>query len=376
MKSVLLLGAVQALFLSLLLVTKKHKSTPDFLLVALLIFTSLPLFLYYFVFDKIANVVSSSETMPSFMYFVNVPFIMSFSPFVFLYVKSILKPTKNFIFKNLSHFIPVIVFIGLVFLLLDFNNLIDYRFNFFQLSNYWVFLFFTPLTLILAFYYVYSSFKMLSKFNKKIKQNYSYTDEIDLGWLKILLIIFSSAWIFLFASAIIISRANGNIFLVYKIVLFSLTFIVFIIAFFGFKQSSIFINNSIINVDKKNNNKPVIVNFNDDVKKLTNFMTNNKPYLENKLSIKDLSEMLDWQPNYLSKIINEQLEQNFFEFVNKYRVDEFKNQLPKHKNYTILSVAFDSGFNSKSSFNRIFKDFTGLTPSEYKNSVELTTNSN
>ncbi len=71
--------------------------------------------------------------------------------------------------------------------------------------------------------------------------------------------------------------------------------------------------------------------------------------------------------NHLSQVINEQLGMTFFDYVNSYRVEEVKARLssPDVKNFTLLGIAYDSGFNSKSSFNSIFKKFTGLTPSQF-----------
>ena len=73
-------------------------------------------------------------------------------------------------------------------------------------------------------------------------------------------------------------------------------------------------------------------------------MENKKAYLEN-------------------NIINENLYKNFFDFINTYRIEEMKKQLQGESKYTILGIAYESGFNSKSSFNRIFKKYTGQTPS-------------
>ena len=74
----------------------------------------------------------------------------------------------------------------------------------------------------------------------------------------------------------------------------------------------------------------------------------------------------------LSQVINEQLGVNFFNFVNQYRVEEFKERLadPSNRNFSLLGIAFDSGFNSKSTFNRIFRNTTGLTPSRYRESLK------
>ena len=70
----------------------------------------------------------------------------------------------------------------------------------------------------------------------------------------------------------------------------------------------------------------------------------------------------------MAQVVNEQLSQNFLDFVNRYRVDEAKRRLldPSLKHLSILAIAEDVGFNSKSSFNAVFKKNTNLTPSEYR----------
>jgi AraC-like DNA-binding protein len=65
------------------------------------------------------------------------------------------------------------------------------------------------------------------------------------------------------------------------------------------------------------------------------------------------------------------MHQSYYDFINQYRIEEFKNRLadPESERYNLLSIAFDSGFQSKGTFNSIFKKFTGMTPSEYKASL-------
>jgi AraC-like DNA-binding protein len=96
-------------------------------------------------------------------------------------------------------------------------------------------------------------------------------------------------------------------------------------------------------------------------------MIKDKAYRKSDLSIDDLASKLKIHHNYLSQVINEREKKNFYEFVNHFRLEEFKKLLsePKNRNYTLLALAFECGFNSKSSFNRYFKKSTGKTPSEY-----------
>jgi AraC-like DNA-binding protein len=81
-----------------------------------------------------------------------------------------------------------------------------------------------------------------------------------------------------------------------------------------------------------------------------------------------LSDKLGTQAYQVSQAINEGLKKNFYDLVNNYRVQEAKRLLlhPKNVNYTVLSIGFEAGFNSKTTFNTVFKKFTGMTPTEYK----------
>ena len=102
---------------------------------------------------------------------------------------------------------------------------------------------------------------------------------------------------------------------------------------------------------------------------LLKYMEEYKPYLKNNLTIYDLSEEINIPKHYISQVINEKLHKNFYTFINEYKVKEFKKRLldPQNSNFTILSIAFESGFNSKTGFNTIFKKIEKLTPSEYLN---------
>ena len=100
---------------------------------------------------------------------------------------------------------------------------------------------------------------------------------------------------------------------------------------------------------------------------LKNEMEQNLFFLNPELTLNTLSESLDIHPNILSRIINEGTGKNFSDFVNEYRVHTVIERIanPSYKNITLLGIAHESGFNSKTSFYRTFKKFTNKTPSEY-----------
>ncbi|GJM32143.1 MAG: hypothetical protein DHS20C18_11440 [Saprospiraceae bacterium] len=105
--------------------------------------------------------------------------------------------------------------------------------------------------------------------------------------------------------------------------------------------------------------------------RLMAYMQEEKPFLDNQLCLPQLAEELGINTNYLSQVINERHGKNFVEFINEYRVAALKSKLenPDNRQFTILSLAFDCGFNSKTTFNTAFKKITGLTPSQYLKKV-------
>lgn len=96
-------------------------------------------------------------------------------------------------------------------------------------------------------------------------------------------------------------------------------------------------------------------------------MTDEAPYLIPDLSLRSLAALVNMNPNQLSWLLNESLGKNFNEFINHYRVETFKNLAkdPANANITVIGLAYDSGFNSKTVFNTYFKKETGLTPKEF-----------
>jgi len=104
------------------------------------------------------------------------------------------------------------------------------------------------------------------------------------------------------------------------------------------------------------------------VETLGRYMTEKKLYLQEDLTLQDLADELSISPHHLSMILNVHFRQNFYTFVNGYRVEEVKRMLadPANRDRSILSIAYDAGFNSKSTFNTIFRKFTGKTPRQYR----------
>jgi AraC-like DNA-binding protein len=100
---------------------------------------------------------------------------------------------------------------------------------------------------------------------------------------------------------------------------------------------------------------------------IDSYMKRQKPYTNPNLTLAELAARLHLPPHVLSKLLNDEYHKNFFDFINHHRIEELKSRLndPKFRSYTLLSMAYEVGFNSKTAFNRSFKKLTSQTPSEY-----------
>jgi YesN/AraC family two-component response regulator len=118
------------------------------------------------------------------------------------------------------------------------------------------------------------------------------------------------------------------------------------------------------NLQKEKFNEDELENWKAKILKL---MQDEKLYLQPELNLSDIANRLKTNISVLSGVVNNAFGKNFNDFVNEYRVREFQEriQLPENKNITLLGIAFDCGFNSKATFNRSFKKFTGKAPKEF-----------
>lgn len=210
---------------------------------------------------------------------------------------------------------------------------------------------------------------------------FSYDDErVNLNWLRNLIIGMSAIWL-----AVILTFLNIEFVKDSDIIFVTVVIFVISIGYFGVRQGTIFSSVNEIKQDEKTNHEVTKRYSKSGLKKdkatklkeqLIKLMTEEKLYLDESLSLPKLAKKLTIHPNYLSQIINEQFGKNFYDFVNEFRVDEFKRLLikPANRKMTFFALAIDSGFASKASFNKAFKKFTGQTPSEYSNHMQSTVN--
>ena len=186
-----------------------------------------------------------------------------------------------------------------------------------------------------------------------------------LKWLKRLTMVFLGIMIWdilMFALDLILHNWKESIIFSYPTFVMNSAFIYWI-GYMGFTQPKLFFNSFTI---KEGCVDPIELNA--LTEKLHHAIEIKKLYINPSLSLTEFAAVIDVTPKELSKYINEVQQMNFSEFLNYHRVERVKQLLssPDAHKYTLVSLAEESGFSSKSSFNSIFKKSTGMTPSAYK----------
>lgn len=125
--------------------------------------------------------------------------------------------------------------------------------------------------------------------------------------------------------------------------------------------------------EEKSSKEPIVDEreYNEDLLKLKKYMVEKRPFLNSSLTIQDVSNDIEIPVRDLSLLINHQLGQHFYDFVNAYRIESAKDILKdtSKSKITVLEILYEVGFNSKSSFNTAFKKHTGNTPTAYRKSL-------
>lgn len=219
---------------------------------------------------------------------------------------------------------------------------------------------------------------VLMDYQKNLPNHYSYTETINLDWLKWLTITIPVLFILLFSLIRLGSWAwvaANEMFLYVGAVL---AIWGFLIGYFSLRQRMLLLSAADSKIEDKNKDSYLDVPYKksglDAVRveniflALLSHMDSRQAFLREDLSLSQLAEELALNPNQLSQAINQHSGGNFFSFVNAYRVEEVKKKLldPAFSHLSILGIALDSGFRSKSAFNRIFKQQVGMGPSEYQ----------
>jgi len=356
----LFIGASQGFLLSFALFTVKRGNIKANRILSLLLF----LFSLMILFHTLSEFRSSPEPPPEQIRGSEVTFFL-FAPLFYLYCVALTE--KKFQFR-LIHLIHAVPFLLIIILNLTFTTLLDKVNYSIVLHNLipWI------LTIQISIYF-YKMIQILRHHKQRIREVFSTIDKINLDWLSFIILIQAVIWPISFLAEVIGGDSET-----WNYVWLLIAMIMCIMGYKGFKQPEIFSGPLIEDEDaneqkqkKKKYERSALTKEKAEeyFERLTEFMKSEMPYLESNITLPDLSKRLKITTHHLSQIINEKLDLNFYEYINNFRIESAKKMFkdPDSQNLTIAAIAFESGFNSISSFNSVFKKYTGQTPSQYKN---------
>jgi AraC-like DNA-binding protein len=374
MIGLLVIGVFQAVLLVLLLLTKRNKSVADYILAGYLVLSGL---LIFFTYLEIWN--RNNDLQHLWLTNLRTPFILLIGPVLWLYVKSVTEQHFRFKAKYLLTAIPFLLVLGMLTARNYFRPdlAVTAARDVESLSNQFSFIFIMGLIAISNVGYTAWGLVLIGRYKKVLKTYFSSTEKINLDWLRFILI--SALIAYSGISGLYIANAVFNL-MGYQVLQqagYSIAaMLVLVIGFFGLRKGSIFTSSSIdFDLEKAIDNQEPTINLTSEeevfVHRLLEFMKAEKPHLDPDINLALLSGKLKVSSEYLSTILNSRLNKSFFDFINHYRVEEFKRLCkdPGKKNLTLISLAYDSGFNSKATFNRVFKREMNCTPSEYYSTV-------
>ncbi|TBW25891.1 AraC family transcriptional regulator [Gramella sp. KN1008] len=301
--------------------------------------------------------------------------LFGIGPATYFYTRSVTDPNYSFRRVDLIHFLPV---------LLEF---VYYRSQYFQESHEWMlkgeahhsitfYLIVKLLGVISIFVYSGISISILLRFRKWVIQQSSNLDRDGLFWLFGPVLTLSLIWLIWFGLRFTDMFLFNNYYLsdYFYIIFIVIAIISCWLGFQGYIRKPIKIigfSSAEMNMDKVNSSQTfseleVITEKCDEV------MLQNKLYLQPSLTLKQLSEEAGYPAYQVSKAINAVNKMNFNDYVNLFRLEEFKKRMlaDEDRNFTILALALESGFSSKSSFNHVFRKITGETPSAWFKRVQ------
>ena len=362
-----ILGISISFFLELLLLLKKNKSKADKILVA---------WLFLIVIHQVLNYLLLTEAIYAYPYLLAVesPMPVLQGVFLYAYVFTITGNKLKHKATILLHFLTTILTITLLIpFYLESNAHKIYVFQNDGIGYEWFTMFLHVLIPTSGLVYSVWSLILIKKHQEKIVNRFSNTDKKELQWLRYLSLGYVIIWV--------ISIFYGG-----DVIFIAVTVLVMFIGFFGINQLNIFNSSPVIesenleeNLEEINNSKTENnikrysksgLNEETSLKiysELSALMEDKEIYKNDNLTLTELAKTLKIHSNHLSQVINEKEGTNFYNYINSLRIKEFIKiaSLPQNDKFTKIALAYDCGFNTKSTFNKHFKAFTGKTPTEF-----------
>jgi AraC-like DNA-binding protein len=294
----------------------------------------------------------------------------AFPPLCYFYFKSQIDKDFRFSRKDIWHFVPFIIYViyhVTVFSLgQEMVKTVEKNFH----GPFYIPVIETIIEIFMYCYYAYRSLKLYRQYRKWAKTQFSNTDAVSFKWFRNFLIVLMVSLVTYLLKFVI----DGIYDLDFKqdwwdnLVRVALIYYVSITGYAQAQPNTGLVfkeeEHKVENIPKEKFNEGELETWKVKILKL---MQDEKLYLQPELNLSDIANRLKTNISVLSGVVNNAFGKNFNDFVNEYRVKEFQEriQLPENKNITLLGIAFDCGFNSKATFNRSFKKFTGKAPKEF-----------
>lgn len=361
--------ALQLVLLSLFIVShKKGRKTSNRILAAFLFFSALPIIEY--ILWRFRD--SISPHFPN-VFYIGSMFVFLWGPLIYLYTKSLILSGFTFKRRDFWHFVPFLLFV--LYMIFDYHILsTDLKREIMAghgALGIWEKRLSYGFLHIQILLYLILSLKALKNYRKRIKNIHSAIERIKLTWLNFILLGFICMWSVDLAYFVLWGTKYSHLGEVLDYISLSITFVfACIIVYKGLNYPEILTVEAFNSYNRKYERSSLTAADKERfLKKLLRYMEEEKPYLEPSVSLNTLARKIGMSYRDLSQIINECLGQNFFDFINKYRIEESKFFLSdvSGDKKNILEILFDVGFNSKATFNRAFKKHEGVSPSKFRN---------
>lgn len=369
-------GFVLLVLLLSIMLSKKNKLFADQYLILYLSFATLQ---KIYVFAEYSGLLGESYWMllGKGIYLLNAPF---FFLYIFALTRQRSLPLKYYAFLFGPFVIYTVHFFYYYWWVFETATLsINGGLLFINGALSWSWLIFVVLFHIIDPVYLILSYALLKRYRKQLLESVSDTDRINLNWLNVLLFFWLIPAILLVpVSTLNLIQGWFSTGLMEMLTEGASVIFFFVVGYYGFKQTTIFTN---LELKETSPGKITTGNYErsglspqqakDYHIQLLKLMEEKKPWLNGELTAGQLSQLVGISVNHLSQILNKEQHQNFFDFINSYRVKEVIRKMEDTGNshLTLLAIGLDSGFNSKTSFNTVFKKVTNQTPSNYYKSL-------
>jgi len=380
MEYIFLLGAGQGLLLTVFLLTKKENFLANRIF-ALAIFA--------YTLDILNAFILADKLFLRFPVLIGLggPLPFVYSPAIYLYTVYFNRKYKQFRKKDLLHFIPVLLMIlagiRLFFLSTPEEKIALMNPN--TPKSIWIIISRTIIPFYGILYTILSLFEV-RKYHIRLKDNFSDIERLKLNWLVYLLLGIIIEWLLEFVQIFLIEVLRYGEAVFYNYIYLFVSLFMYLVAYKSLQQPEIYME-----TDNEEQETADITEQKTAIKKragykksgltdekaseytekLLEIMDKEKPYINPEINLNELAGMLNISPHNLTEIINTRLHVSFYDFISSYRVEEVKRLMAADadEKYSILSIALDAGFNSKSAFNNVFKKITGITPSDFRKEI-------